>query len=265
MDAEEDTSLTINAAIESGDTGRWYGRLIGLLGTYAKSDSKEGLLKELVEELDYHLDWLNRHGETERVPRNRSLQVAEEVGGIRGLGESGGEVALFGFDRTPVDSRLLEKGIRYMHHSRDDLMMTVQGLDDGTMDRVPSGKRRSIRDILSHVCNAEEFYLSRLGPEADGIYEGHLGMPVSRCDELPILERLPVVRSGCVQTLRELVPQKKGLVFQRAEYTAHPEEKWTAYKVMRRYLEHEREHIYNIREYLGYRPRGTGTSKDPGR
>ncbi len=256
--------MTTDVAIESGSTGRWYGRFAALLGTHARSDSREGLLKELVEELDYHLGWLNRHGEKERVPRERSLQVAEEVDGIVGLGESGGEVALFSVDRTPVDGKLLEKAIRYMHHNREDLMATVRGVDYTTMDRVPSGKRRSIRDILSHVCNAEEFYLSRLGPEADGVYEGHLGMPVSRCDELPIFERLPVVRSGCVQTLRELVPQRKGLVFQRAEYTAHPEEEWTAYKVMRRYLEHEREHIYNIREYLGCRPRGAGMSKDPG-
>ncbi|NWF96178.1 MAG: DinB family protein [Candidatus Thorarchaeota archaeon] len=150
----------------------------------------------------------------------------------------------------------MERILRYMTYNRDDLMTTVRGLDDLTMDRIPTGKSRSIRDILSHVRNAEEFYVSKLGPEADAVYEGHLGMPVSRCDKLPVVERLPVVRSSCIQTLRDMIPKRGSSVFRRKEYTLHPEEEWTGYKVLRRFLEHEQEHIYNIRGYLGCFPRG---------
>ena len=51
-------------------------------------------------------------------------------------------------------------------------------------------------------------------------------------------------------TLRQIVPLKTG-VFTRADFTSYPTEQWTARKVLRRFLEHEREHIYNIRWYLG--------------
>jgi hypothetical protein len=67
---------------------------------------------------------------------------------------------------------------------------------------------------------------------------------------------METLRRGCVETLRRLVPSKGDQVFTRAQYTSYPDERWTAHKILRRFLEHEREHIYNIREYLGLSPRG---------
>jgi hypothetical protein len=105
------------------------------------------------------------------------------------------------------------------------------------------------------MCNAEEWYVSRLGPDADADYESSLGMTVKEADALPVSQRLETVRRGCVETLRRLVPSRGDRVFTRAQYTSYPDEKWTAHKILRRFLEHEREHIYNIRGYLGVPPR----------
>ena len=82
-------------------------------------------------------------------------------------------------------------------------------------------------------------------------------MPISQVDELPIMTRLVAVREACVRTLRDIIPTKGKEIFQRQEYTDYPKEQWTAHKVLRRFLEHEREHIYNIREYLGVPIRST--------
>ena len=79
-------------------------------------------------------------------------------------------------------------------------------------------------------------------------------MKVEEADKLPINERLSTVRQACITTLEELISVKTG-VFTRAEYTNYPDERWTPKKVLRRFLEHEREHIYNIRWYLGEPPR----------
>jgi hypothetical protein len=240
----------LNTAIEYGDTGFWYGRITEFLGTHARATSKTKLLSDLKAELSYHIHWLKRHGESIEYPDVGKWNVKEEVAGIKELGMSGGEVALFDTDMQNVDEGLLNIVFRYMTFNRFDLLDICKSLDDKQLSFVPSGKGRSIAEILQHICNAEEFYVSRLGRDADGTYEAHLGMPVSKADELPVLTRLEVVRAACVKTLEELIPSRCEGVFQRAEYTQYPEERWTAFKILRRFLEHEREHIYNIRDYL---------------
>jgi hypothetical protein len=237
-------------AIENGETALWYGRIIDLLGTHARATNKAELLSELKAELLYHLRWLKRHREPVESFDAEDLRVTEEITGIRELGESGGEVALFDFDRQVVDARLLRMALRHMKYNRLDLLDACRDLEDEQLKVVPSGKRRSITDILEHVCNAEEFYISRLGRDADQTYEVYLGIPVSEADGLPIFARLEVVRNACIQTLEELVPSKHEGAFKRTEFTHYPEERWTAFKILRRFLEHEREHIYNIRNYL---------------
>ncbi|RDE14389.1 MAG: hypothetical protein C4K47_04365 [Candidatus Thorarchaeota archaeon] len=238
-------------ALESGNTGLWYGRFIELPGTHARSQDRQSLLEVLREELLYHDSWLRKHGEQSRIREAFSMNVAEEIHDVVNLGESGGEVATFEFDRRTVTTRMLDHFIRLMGHNRQDLLGLVSDLTPQQMSNIPEGKKRDITGILQHVCNAEEFYLSRLGAETDQKYEKYEGTSESEVDKLPVFQRLEVVRRACVMCLRDVVPKKGATMFTRAEYTNNPSEQWTAYKVMRRYLEHEREHYYNIREYLG--------------
>lgn len=243
-------------ALETGTTGLWYGRLIEHLGTHARATTRDGVLRDLEEEYRYHREWLRRHGDTPPRVTGVELSVSEEVSGVHQLGESGGEVALFRYDVRPVSDDLLESCIKWMSYNRRDILAQVHGLSAESLAHVPPGKKRSITQVLGHVCNAEEWYVSRLGPEADGVYESSLGLRVEEADRLPLFERLDVVRRGSVETLRQIIPSKGDSVFTRAEYCSYPDERWTAHKVLRRFLEHEREHIYNIREYLGLPPRG---------
>lgn len=247
----------LNVAIEHGETGVWYGRIIELLGTHARAASKTDLLSELKAELSYHIDWLNKHGAMTEFPNVEKWNVKEEVTDVKELGESGGEVALFDFDQQRVDEKLLKTAIRFMRFNRFDLLDLCMNLDEEKLRFKPSGKRRCIAEILNHVCNAEEFYISRLGEDADYTYETYLGMPVSEADGLSIFPRLEVVRDACIKTLQQLIPFRCEGIFQREEYTNYPAEKWTAFKIMRRFLEHEREHIYNIRSYLNIPTRFT--------
>lgn len=248
--------MKLTAALETGTSGLWYGRIAELLGTHARASTRASVLDELQSELLYHLEWMRRHGDEPPQVRGSKLVVGEEVSGIGQLGESGGEVALFRYDLKAVSPSLLEECVKRMGYNRSDLLAQVRGLSAESMSVVPPGKKRNIAQILSHVCNAEEFYASRLGPEADRVYESSLGVRVEEADRLPVFQRLETVRHGCVETLRQVAPGKGDRVFTRAEYTSYPGERWTAHKVLRRFLEHEREHIYNIREYLGLRPRG---------
>ncbi|TXT57944.1 MAG: hypothetical protein BAJATHORv1_10654 [Candidatus Thorarchaeota archaeon] len=243
--------MNYSAAIETGMTGLWYGRIIELIGTHARGNSFHELMARLQQELDFQIWWLESHTSLTQSQNDGALQPAEIIEGVSELGDSGGEVALFIFDLESVSNSELDIIIRNMGYNRQDLLDLIRTVPESTLLDIPEGKKRNILDILHHICNAEEFYLSRFGPKTDWLYEKHLSIPHSDVDKLPIIERLDEVRTASILTLREIVPACGNTIFTRTEYTQFPQERWTARKVLRRFLEHEREHIYNIRMYLG--------------
>lgn len=86
----------------------------------------------------------------------------------------------------------------------------------------------SIYDILGHVARADLWYASRL--EDSGLRE--------------LVWRISAARASLLQHLQN-VPADK-----RAHVTKHDSEAWTPRKVARRMLEHEQEHLAQIREIL---------------
>jgi hypothetical protein len=246
--------MNMKVAVETGTTGLWYGRFIDLMGTHARAQTLEQLREELGVEVTYHNMWLKRHSEPTINISGLNIEVAELVEDVELLGESGGSVACFKYDVKPVDEQIIEKSLRYMDYNRQDLLELIKGLSEEELSYTPHGKKRNIIQILNHICNAEEWYISRLGSEADIIFVQNLGMPVDNSDELPINQRMNIVRKASKKTLNEILIKKDGF-FTRSEFTQFPNEQWTARKVLRRFLEHEREHIYNIRWYLGMKIR----------
>ncbi|MBU7042673.1 MAG: DinB family protein [Theionarchaea archaeon] len=243
-------------AIEEGTTGMWYGRFIDFPGTHARAREKALLLQELSAELQYHIQWLRRHGEKIITNSTPDIYIAEEVTGIRELGESGGEVALFQYDMHNITQAEADSFFRLMNYSRNDFTALIQSIPHNTLSCVPEGKQRSIVDIIHHVCNAEEFYISRLGKNADHLFNAYSGMREESRNTLPPKKRMDTVRTAALHTLQEILQKGKcPLVFTRSEYCVYPDERWTVHKVLRRFLEHEREHYYNIKEYLHQPPR----------
>ncbi|MFX0115437.1 MAG: DinB family protein [Candidatus Hodarchaeota archaeon] len=238
--------MMLSAAIEHGTTRKWYGRIIELPGTIARAPSRKQLLQDLQLVLEDHISWLKQNNEAIPVNSDAPILVKEEIAGIPNLGESGGCVALFEFDKQPVTSGKLKYYFRLMTYSRKTLLGFIQPIpQDWLNEQLPDSKRTTLQ-ILAHICNAEEWYKSRLGQQVDERYEEVVGMPMAKLDNLPVLQRLYVVRKGCLSVLEEAIRQKGGAIFTREAYTDFPEELWTASKVLRRYVEHEREHYYSL-------------------
>ena len=247
--------MDLYIAIEHGSTGICYGRFVEYIGTHARAFDKATLFEELKKELEYHLQWMRIHDLNPPEVLSPVLITIEEQHDIGELGTSGGEVAFFEFDKQVVSDDFLETIIHYMTLQRNDLLKLVKSLPVSKLEFTPSGKGRNIVQILMHICNAEEWYISRMGAKATEIYLENAGIPESELDNLSTFERLESVRKSCIETLREIVPRFNLKVFKRPEFTNYPDEKWTSYKVLRRFLEHEREHYYNIKEYLSILPR----------
>jgi hypothetical protein len=112
------------------------------------------------------------------------------------------------------------------------------------LDWQPDADNMSIRRVLRHVGNAEEWYVSRLvEPEA-------LPAEWATDEAMPTFDFLEMSRRTVAARLRALTDDELAQVSIPTAWTRKPGEAWTARKALRRLLEHEREHIEHIREVL---------------
>jgi predicted RNase H-like HicB family nuclease len=86
----------------------------------------------------------------------------------------------------------------------------------------------AIRNVLAHIAQADLWYASRL--EEGGLHE--------------LVWRISATRALLLQHLQNVPADARGRV------TKHDGEDWTPRKVARRMLEHEQEHLAQIREIL---------------
>ncbi len=232
--------------LESYSDGRSMAHILDLPGCSAIGHTREEAQANLrAAAQGYHL-WLNSHGDFTAHPDEPvELEMVEVVEGVAPL-TPGDAAAVFRPEREPLDDATLARGLRLMAYSRSDLTTAVNALSEADLDRPADAEWSSLRRLLEHVANSEEWYISRLGAE-DHPY--HLAMN-ARFETAEVRVRLVAVREMAVRRLAVLTPAERSAVFTRAVYTDHPDEEWTARKVLRRFVEHEREHLAQITALL---------------
>jgi len=230
--------------LEIADDGRCMAHVLGLPGCIVRALSRDEALCRLPNAIrDYHA-WLCRHGEP--APPDEEPVEIEVAGESTGFGpfDPGDAAALFPPDREFVTPEGMEHHFRLMAYARADLLALVRDLPDEVLDWQPDSQSFSIRRLLRHVGNAEEWYVSRL------VLPETLPPEWEHDEDLPVFEFLEMERRTAVARLRQLTEEERSGVFYPAHWTQHPEEPWTVRKVLRRFLEHEREHIAQVREIL---------------
>ena len=121
----------------------------------------------------------------------------------------------------------METLFRWMAVSRQELMDLVKSLPEEASDWKPDDDTPAIREILCHMAEADLWYTDRL----------------KQWPEAP-LYRLAATRGVALERLRALTDQD------RTRVTFHDGEEWTIRKVIRRMLEHEREHVAQLRQLI---------------
>ncbi len=142
---------------------------------------------------------------------------------------------IYDSDRQPVTLAELDEFLSRMACSRADLLNLVHDLPEETLDREPSPGAWTIRQILHHLAEREQWYLTRFfGPEKLPRFH----------PTRTLWQRLDAVRALAVDLLWSLSEdQRKTMLIVEGEL-------WTARKVFRRFLEHEREHFFQIEEAI---------------
>ena len=102
----------------------------------------------------------------------------------------------------------------------------------------------SIRQILRHVGNTNEWYLSRLvdATTLPAQWEGD--------EKLPVFRFLAMEQRTVAERMRKLTTPQRSQISYPTQWTDHPDEPWSARKVLRRMIEHEREHTEQIVQVL---------------
>jgi predicted RNase H-like HicB family nuclease/uncharacterized damage-inducible protein DinB len=235
------------AYLEVGDDGRCLAHVLDLPGCVVRAATRHEAVRRLPAAIQEYHSWLRRHGDSAPDPGEsiRVEVVAESVG--CGPFDRGDAAALFLPDCEPVTCEEMERTFQLMANNRADLLALVQHLSDDLLDWQPNPESFSIRGLLRHVGNAEEWYVSRLVPPDT------LPAEWAEDETLPIFEFLDMERRTALTRLRQLSAEERAAVFYPAVWTSRPDEPWTARKVLRRFLEHEREHTEQVREILAAR------------
>ncbi len=180
-----------------------------------------------------HLAWLRRHGLA--APPLQEEAVPHLVQ-CKSTGRSGGIIGFFESERVAVTAEETPGLLALMACARADLLALTRELPPDALDRRPAPKSWCILEVLRHVADAERWYLTRIldpaslprfGPQRD------------------IWRRLEAVRALAVERLQGLSEVER-----MALVVADDGEQWTARKVFRRFVEHEREHHAHVVEIL---------------
>jgi len=230
--------------LETAPDGRCMAHVLDLPGCIARAPTRDETLARVPAAIREYHAWLRRHGKA--APAGDEAVEVEVVGESAGGGpfDRGDTAALLPMERDPVTAEEMERYFCLMAYARADLLALVRDLPDEVLDWQPDPQSFSIRHILRHVGNAEEWYVSRIVPPET------LPPEWEHDEDLPILEFLEMERRTALARLRALTEEERADVFYPAQWTRHPEEPWTARKVLRRFLEHEREHTGQVREML---------------
>lgn len=228
--------------LELDSSGACLAHVPALPGCIVIAKDRKEAIANAPDAIREYFAWLGRHGEHARPPK----KIAVRVAGVfrNGPFKRGGRAALLQPDRAPLTRADMQIFLRRASFSRADLLTLVRGLPNDVLDWKREKDSMSVREILRHVGNAEEWYVSRV------VKPGTLPPEWKGDDKLPVFKFLAMERRTVVRRFHKLTDAELSGVFYPHRWTAHPDEPWTARKALRRLLEHEREHLGHIRQVL---------------
>ena len=182
------------------------------------------------------IDFLRRHGESVPEPEPMELVVSGHAIERKVLGY--GQL-VFSSDLEPVTPGEAARQLRWAEWSREELVAAARAQSLPLLEKPPTGGR-SAASILSHVAGAEWAYAtSTLGSIPGG---GAILAAVENSPDAP-WDALATERTALLERLRAMTPAELSRVVERGE--GKPPR--TARRMLRRLLEHEWEHVRELR------------------
>ncbi|HSH01529.1 MAG TPA: DinB family protein [Anaerolineae bacterium] len=230
-----------HAYLDFNEDGACMAHILDLPGCFVRADNRELALLSLPTAMEGYQAWLRSHGEDpEPLPADFEIEVVAEVTGEGGL-HRGGRVGLFEPEKEPVSAAEVTSWLRLAAYNREELLTLVGGWPDSLLGWRPSEDEMSIHDVLVHIGDADGIYVTRILRPTPAIQRKEAGMDWR--------QYLAVQREAAITQLRNLSEEERSWINVPDDHEG--DESWTVRKVLRRMVEHEREHMAHIHEILG--------------
>ncbi len=185
------------------------------------------------------LEWMKRHGE--HVPiktKDFEVEVAEMMRVDYNPVKAGKPEPLFWSEVSTITKKDIARTLRLMAYSREDLLKFVSSLGNGCLDWLPPDKPRTIRNCLRHIAYVEPWYITRLNVDLPSKYPRK------------VFEMLNCTRKIVVDYLKSFPREKMHGIYQPEKDRSPICNLWTARKVLRRLVDHERLHTKYIEKVI---------------
>jgi predicted RNase H-like HicB family nuclease len=224
-------------ALEDMETKQWIAWVLDLPGCFSSGATTEEAIARAPKAINAYFAWLGRHHRTLRAPAEPpELDIVQTFHAFPARDNPQYIVnAFFDDDRRPLSYWDVVVALRLLTWTRLDLWNLLRPLTPTEFERPRSDKENtSIASIVGHIQRAENWFLSHL----------NLGLEAEQLPDNP-LGKLVAVRAHT----RKQIPWMIG----RRRTTKVQDETWSARKILRRLIWHERDHTAHIAQLLNDR------------
>jgi len=218
------------AALEDIEPDHYVCWVLDLPGCYSSARDQEGAIALAPSRITDYCSWIRRHSPAlPAVDGPFEIELVEEFNAYACEEDPEYLVnAFFEDDRRPLTYWEVETGLRLLDWSRQDLLKVLEELTPEQLTKPIEGEvRGSTMGILEHVCGAENWYF----------YQFDLSVDWSTLPD-DIEGRLAAIRANTRTQLVNLIGEDR-----TAESCG---ERWSARKILRRTLWHERAHTEQV-------------------
>ncbi len=218
-----------NVNVDRWSEERVVGHVPDLAGCFVFAEDVDGVITAVPETIRQYHRWLTTLGvQMEPPPEPITVRIETVLPTARDI---------FPTDQQPISTSEVEWQLQLAAYNRQELLTIIGNMPADMLDWKPYAYRMSIREIAVHVGSSEMWYLSRItSPRKE--------------PELELLPYLDWSRTAVIEALSQLNDAQRASVVTQSQGTSFPDEPWSVRKVLRRLLEHEREHITHIQEIL---------------
>jgi predicted RNase H-like HicB family nuclease len=218
--------MIYRVGVEDIEPNHWLGWVLDLPGCFSAAASEAEAIARVPAAIAAYYAWLARQDST--LPLTTGPGEVRVVESFRAFSDPNDPTylvnAFFEEDRRPLSYWDVTVALRLLDWTRQELQQVLR-------PATPEQLAGPIGKLVKHIANAENWYFSRLA----------LGLDPSHLPPDPV-ERLAAVRANARSQLIYLIGDE--------QIASLNSEQWSARKILRRTLWHERDHTRQLRQLL---------------
>lgn len=222
--------MRVYLAVEDMEPNQWIAWAINLPACFSSATTAVDAVAHAPPKITEYFSWLLAHNNLlPAINKPIEVEVIETFHSFASSDDPEYIVnAFFDDDRRPLGYWDVETALRLLNWTHQDLLSVIQSITQEKLTKAISGEvRGSIAGILNHIAIAENWYFEQLS----------CGLERAKLPDDP-LEKIAIVRANTQEQLVKLIGDE--------QITKNCNELWSARKIVRRTLWHERDHVQHI-------------------